>query len=120
MLPHDCSNASARGTFDLSSAGGSNGDQCFYSWGFENDSNGNYVPSPTSNTVGYCIDHSSYRYDSNNNGMIDGSDAVWPRCDTLPIGGSGYDATYFGCVSTTTATAHRDPPGARAPTLRVP
>ena len=109
LPPHDCSSSSARGTFNLASAGGTNGDQCYYSWAFEHDVMGTYIPSPTSDIVGYCIDHSRYRYDSNNNGMLDGSDEFWPRCDTLDIG-SGFDATFFGCVSTTTATAHGNPP----------
>ncbi len=99
-LPHDCSTASARGTFELASAGGSNGEQCVYSWVFEVDALGNYTPSPTGDSIGFCIDHSKYTYMDG-----DGSDAVWPRCDTLPIG-SGFDAVYFGCVSTTTAAAN--------------
>ncbi len=117
VSPYDCQAIHMLGTYVVSSsgtaAGDLNGDQCFYSWGFENDSNGNYIPSPTSDTLGYCINHAKYNYDSNGNGMIDGSDATWPKCDTLAIGSGvmgGYDATYFGCVSTTTATAGGNPP----------
>jgi hypothetical protein len=110
--PYDCENAHHQGTFNTSVAGGNNGDQCFYSWAFEYDSQGNFHMSPTSDTLGYCIDHSKYQYDSNMDNMLGGSDAFWPRCDTLNVisGGSAFDSAFFGCVSTTTATAGGNPP----------
>jgi hypothetical protein len=64
--------------------------------------------SQTSDTVGWCIDHSQYKYDptggSNNT-------AVWTRCDQIGIGSGGFgvqqgpDAVGFGCVSSATARA---------------
>jgi hypothetical protein len=118
--PYVCNNNGVngsvmQGTYTATTTGGTaNGDQCFYSWAFEYDDMGNHVPSPTSDTLGYCIKHNApYRYDSNGDGMVDGSDAAWPQCDTLAIGSNvnnGYDATYFGCVSTTTATTGGNPP----------
>jgi hypothetical protein len=109
--PHRCNPVDALGTFNVATAGaiGVNGDQCMYSWVLEHDGSGHHIPSPTSDTVGFCVDHSKYLYDSNGNGMLDGSDAAWPKCDQLGIS-SGFDAAYFGCVSTTTATANGHPP----------
>ena len=90
-----------------------NGDQCLYSWSFETDSMGNHIASPTSDTLGYCVQHKQYRYDSNGDGMVDNTDATWPSCAVTAIGSNvngGYDATFFGCVSTATATADGNPP----------
>ena len=87
--PHGCNTTDARGTFA--------GDQCMYSWRFELDGS-NFIPSSTSNTVGFCIDHSRYRYDSNGDGMIDTGDATWPDCTMLPLVGSP-NAADFGCIA---------------------
>ena len=84
--PHACNGNDARGTFDVATAT-NNGDQCMYSWMFERDTTGQVVHSPTSNTVGFCIDHQRYGI---------------PSCDALPLAGSN-SATTYGCVSTTTA-----------------
>ena len=84
-----------------------NGEQCLYSWIFEIDSTSQmFVQSPTSDTVGFCVDHSQYKYDpaggSNNT-------ATWPRCDYIGMGSNGYavaagqDAAFFGCVDSATA-----------------
>jgi len=94
------------------------GEQCFYSWLFEIDSTSMMWTgsSATSDTVGFCVDHSQYKFDptggSNNN-------TTWPRCDQVGIGsngyenlngtattvGNGFDAVGFGCVDSATATA---------------
>jgi hypothetical protein len=93
---------------------------CLYSWVFEQQSDGDLVPSPTSNTVGFCVDHSLYRYDSNGNDMIDEGDATWPACDDLPGGsGSAVNAAAFGCISTVTAQALGSLPRA-APVIDMP
>jgi len=105
--PHRCATSDARGTFGAH-------EHCMYLWPLEIDGSGNWLPSPSSNTVGVCIDHSLYRYDSNQDGVIDGSDATWPDCATLPLSGSDVVAAEFGCVSTTTAPAL---PAAPAPGL---
>jgi hypothetical protein len=121
--PHRCMPSDARGTFNVASAT-NNGDQCLYSWLFEIDSNGNHVVSPTSNTVGFCVDHSKYLYDSNNDGT---PDTAWPRCDTFTsptYGGMQLGAGDFGCVSTTTAgvpsAVTRGQPAALANSPRLP
>jgi len=96
--PHACNPTDARGTFNVASAT-NNGDQCMYSWVFELDA-GNHVPSPTSNTVGFCIDHSRYNM---------------PSCDTLPLG----SAAMYGCVSTTLAGVPRPPSAVRSRSIRL-
>ena len=104
--PHTCTPADARGTFNVATAT-NNGDQCMYSWLFEVDTLGNLVRSPTSDTVGFCVDHSKYKYDSNGDGQVTSADSAWPPCDsfTQPGRGSGsaLGAADFGCVSTSTA-----------------
>jgi hypothetical protein len=72
--PHTCSTADARGTFDPST-------QCMFSWWFERGG----APTPTSNTVGLCIDHAALG---------------WPDCATLSV----TDAATFGCVDTAHAS----------------
>jgi hypothetical protein len=102
---HRCNSTDSSGSFNLATAT-NNGDQCMYSWLFEFDTSGNHVASPTSDTVGFCVDHSKYRYDSNGDGTIDSNDAVWPKCDTFAspsYGGTTLGAGDFGCVSTATA-----------------
>jgi hypothetical protein len=86
-----------------------------YSWMFEVDAQGNFVRSPTSDTVGFCVDHSKYQYDSNGDGIIGTGDAVWPLCSSLPDGpgsGSALGAADFGCVD----SAHAGLPFAGTPT----
>jgi hypothetical protein len=55
-----------------------------------------------------------HRYDSNGNGRLDGSDATWPDCTTLPLG----SAAAFGCVDT--ATAGNQLPAGPPEDLRLP
>jgi len=97
-----------------------NGDQCAFSWIFEYNGTGStFLRSPTSDTLGICLDHSKYMYDSNNDGT---PDTTWPQCTTLGIGSNvngGHDAVEFGCVDTATATAHGQPPSARTVPLDV-
>jgi hypothetical protein len=88
-----------------------------FSWLFEIDSMGAWVKSGTSDTVGFCVDHSKYKYDSNADGMITTADLAWPQCSmfTMPGFGTGsatggvcndangcIHAADFGCVDTTT------------------
>jgi hypothetical protein len=100
--PHRCNNTDARGMFNTATAT-NNGDHCMFSWLFEIDAMGTFVRSPTSDTVGFCVDHSKYRYDSNGDGVLNGSDAFWPLCSSLPDGGGSGSAGDFGCVDTTHA-----------------
>ena len=69
-------------------------------WSFEVDGQGGYLPSPWSDTVGICFDHSRYLYDSNNDGTVD---APFPPCALLGSGdGTGSNPadplTYFGAA----------------------
>lgn len=102
--PHTCTTTDARGTFNVASAT-NNGDQCMFSWLFEVDPDTDMlVRSATSDTLGFCIDHSKYKYDSNNDGIIDSTDANWPLCSSLPLtAASGPQAGDFGCVDSITA-----------------
>ena len=92
--PHGCNTTDARGTFA--------GEQCTYLWRLEADAGSNFVASTIDGVVGFCLDHTRYRYDSNHNGFLDGSDATWPDCATLPLTGSP-NAADFGCVDATLA-----------------
>jgi hypothetical protein len=114
ISPHGCNSTDARsgggGSFGVvpSATGTTNGEHCMFGWVFEYDMNGMHVSSPTSDTLGICIDHTKYKYDSNNSGAIDGSDAFWPACNATAVGSQvngGYDATFFGCVTTAVAGA---------------
>jgi hypothetical protein len=87
--PHACTPSDARGTFNVASAN-NNGDQCAFSWIFQYVVG--FVPSHTSDTLGFCIDHSKY---------------AQPSCATLTNpgfgSGSAVGAADLGCVSTATA-----------------
>ena len=99
---------SATGTFDnANDANG--GEHCTYDWLFEIDQQGNFLRSPTSDTVGFCYNHKVFKYDSNGDNT---ADLELPSCGMLGSGnggsGGGSDAsmplTYWtaldlGCVS---------------------
>lgn len=99
-------------TFTGGSAQGGvgNGEQCYYSWRFEVDTSGMIHPSETSDSVGFCIDHTKYTFPRDGSA----SDTTWPRCDLIGlygsdgtgynVGSNGADASYFGCVDHTLAT----------------
>jgi hypothetical protein len=102
---------------------GQDKDQCLFNWRFEIDSMaGTFLRSPWSDTMGWCEDHSQYRYDSNNDGMFktDGTDDPFPECAQMAPTGTGsatgtnmpgactpangcVGASSFGCVDTATA-----------------
>ena len=111
MAPHRCKNP------DITTGTGAQPptlhEECEYLWSEELDGSGNWLPSPTSNTMGFCFDHSQYKYDptGGNNPTI-----TYPDCQNLQIhgldeGSNGdptmpnayFGAVDFGCVSTTTA-----------------
>jgi len=78
-------------------------EHCVYSWRFEVDIDGVLHRTPTSDTVGVCIDGATLKYDSDNDGYVD---TPWPDCETQPLHATGSnipDATMMGCVSSTTA-----------------
>ena len=109
VSPHGCNTTDALGAFGAVPTAvnnGTNGEHCMYSWFFEIDNTtGAHLPSPTSNTVGICWDHSKYRYDSNGDGQVTAADANLPACTSLPLtsGSGGLTAGDLGCVTTTTA-----------------
>jgi hypothetical protein len=119
--PHRCNQQDAVGNFNTVVAG----EQCTFVWLFEIDQTGNHAPSPYSNSVGVCLDHSKYQYDSNADGT---PDTPLPPCSTLPDGfGSGttsFGAADLGCVDTThagiPAHAPRKLVDIRFPTFRAP
>lgn len=77
---------------------------CVYSWRFEVDIDGVLTRSPTSDTVGVCIDDAKLMYDSDGDTYLD---TPWPDCATQPLhaqtGSMVPDATTMGCVKSTTA-----------------
>ncbi|HEY5925313.1 MAG TPA: hypothetical protein VIV11_26700 [Kofleriaceae bacterium] len=110
-MPHRCITPDRVGTFDT----GAGGEHCRYIWSFEIDMQGNFLRSPTSDTMGFCFDHSKYLYDSDNNNM---PDTPLPACATLPDGfGSAttFGAGDLGCVDTT----HVQLVNGKAPKLRT-
>jgi hypothetical protein len=82
-VPHRCANPDAVGAFGP-------GEECHYIWVYELDSSGTLLRSPSSDKLGFCLDHTLY-------GL--------PSCKDLPLHGSGSDlgAADLGCVSTSTA-----------------
>jgi hypothetical protein len=58
-----------------------------FSWRFEIADDGTFVRSPTSDSVGVCVDHAKYGF---------------PPCASLPLTGMPNAADY-GCVDTATA-----------------
>jgi hypothetical protein len=105
----------ANGAFDTAVAGpgGTDGEHCIYSWFFEQSQTSGLQASPTSDTVGLCMDHSKYKWDPTG-----GSNATtsWPKCDdgTALTAGAGFGsgstagsnnvgAADFGCVDSMTA-----------------
>jgi hypothetical protein len=86
------------------------GEHCRYIWSFEIDDQGNFLRSPTSDTVGFCFDHSKYQWDSN---ADDTPDTDYPSCALLASGSSTatdplkpleyWGASDLGCEDSTTA-----------------
>ena len=99
-LPHRCHPQDALGMFNTSVSG----EECTFWWLFEVDpSSGLINHSPYSDTVGLCMDHSKYQYDSNGDGQ---PDTFMPPCSTLPTGygtPTTPGAAMFGCEDSTHA-----------------
>jgi len=113
--PHRCTAPDAVGTFG-------SGEECQYMWANELDGNGHWLPSKYSDSVGFCFDHSQYKYDptGGTNPTI-----TFPPCEQLQVHGTGsnpadpltyFGAVDFGCVSSQTAgLAFGGKPRAMAP-----
>ncbi len=122
---HRCNDTDARGTFTVpnTTAPFTNGEHCVYDWFFEVDETSQLLHlSPYSDTVGVCIDHSKYEFDSDGDGT---PDKPWPPCLTIPATTTGSNdplfAGDFGCVDHTKAnsdgTAIGTAPGAHSPAV---
>jgi hypothetical protein len=99
VAPHRCNTTDALGTFDTTAGG----EHCMFSWFFEDDGQGNFLRSSTSDTLGFCFDHSKYLYDSNADGT---PDTPYPPCASLPNGfgtNGNLGAADVGCVDTANA-----------------
>ncbi len=133
IAPHQCVPADLRidpsSTFQQTTGSGGvgpDGEQCTYIWNMEFDSTGHFLRSPTSDTLGLCVNRGLYVYDSNGDGQLTSTDAIWPRCDAITsvrsgpraadgtctvangcVGADGMPANVsygpFACVSATTA-----------------
>jgi hypothetical protein len=107
MAGNACNGQDRVGTFSLQGDSGNpnydrpNGEQCEFLWRREIDPmTGDYLPSETKDTVGFCFDHNQYDYDSNMDNMVD---TTLPPCALLVQGfGSGSDPTkpleYWGAA----------------------
>jgi len=100
--PHRCETPDALGAFGSA-------ENCEYMWAEELDQAGNFLPSPWSDTVGFCFDHTKYMYDpmGGNNFTV-----PYPTCEQLQLQATGtdpnqpltyYGAAQFGCVDSATA-----------------
>jgi hypothetical protein len=107
--PHACNSNDARGTFGTAATTTTNGEHCAFSWIFEIDTNGNLVRSPTSDTVGFCWDHT--KYGTEPTGTIICTSPTTPAgcmpiplCADLPLsaGSNQFKAGDFGCVDSHT------------------
>ncbi len=79
-------------------AGGANGEHCMYTWRFEISTAGLLFPSPTSNSVGICFDHTKY---------TDAANVELPSCVSAPAtdftaSNTTQTALTMGCLSLTT------------------
>ena len=83
------------------------GEHCTHLWFFEIDDQNMFLPSSTSDTVGFCYNHDVYFYDSNGNGMLDTTganpDQKYPNCGMLGSASSAstdpsMPLTYWGAV----------------------
>ena len=81
--PHRCANPDAAGSFG-------SGEECEYLWRQELDGNRMWLPSPFSDSVGFCFDHSQYKYDPTL-----GTDPTipYPPCEQLQLHATGSDPT---------------------------
>ena len=79
-----------------------NGEHCQFLWRREVDPNSHiFLPSQWSDKIGFCYDHSKYKYDTGSDGV---PDQEVPACATLQDGfGTGSDptmpTTYFGAAT---------------------
>lgn len=96
-------------------------EECEYLWSEELDGSGNFLPSPTSDTMGFCFDHGQYKYDptGGTNPTI-----PYPGCEQLALTATGSDpsmpltyfsAADFGCINSTLAIGSGSATGKHLP-----
>lgn len=96
VYPDMCDGVRRSGTFDT----GSGREECAYSWGWEISTTG-WLPSDTSDTVGFCKNHYLYKYDptGGNNPTM-----PLPGCEFVKLHGTHNPAdlanpnVYYGAV----------------------
>jgi len=109
MAGNSCKPGDRVGSFNVSA----NREECEYLWSEEIDGSGNLLPSPTSDSVGFCFDHGLYKYDptGGTNPTI-----PYPGCEQLQLHGTDegsngdpsmptvyFGAGDFGCINSTLA-----------------
>jgi hypothetical protein len=75
------------------------GHECRYWWWLEDSDAANF-PTPLGNTLGFCIDYASYRWDRDGNGTLE---APYPSCTSLSNTAYSYvndwtDDVVWGCA----------------------
>jgi hypothetical protein len=99
-----CSVAKGRtgnfGAVPSATVNGTNGEHCMYTWRFEVDMAGTLFPSPTSNTVGICYDHSKYN-DGATPPVEEPACTAVPASDATPMNMTTTGVS-LGCLSLTT------------------
>jgi hypothetical protein len=108
--PHRCTGQD-RLPAEKFNAGTANHEHCQYLWYREIDENDDFLPSKTSDTLGFCLDMKKYQYDSNSDQKLDANDKYLPDCDQLVQGFGNrtmrdvpeayFGAGDLGCVPTT-------------------
>jgi hypothetical protein len=115
VAPHRCNAQDSTAATGESFAPGPSGDNCVAVWWIaeQDKKTGTILASAFSDKLGICLAHKDFRYDSNHDGRLDGNDATFPDCSTLPIveTAPGLGARQFGCVKATTSTYPVTPPG---------
>jgi len=85
VAPHRCTPSDRLGTFDNALGA----EHCRYLWSLEIDrGTGTFLRSQHSDTLGFCFDHSTFVYDSDNDGQFTSSDLPLPACADLQITGT--------------------------------
>jgi hypothetical protein len=105
--PHRCNGTDSTAATGQTFVGGPSGDNCVAAWWLaEQNKMTNVVQSSRfSDTLGICLRHTDFRFDSNHDGKVDGNDQTFPDCSTLAVveSASGMGARQFGCVKATTS-----------------
>jgi hypothetical protein len=105
--PHRCNGTDSTAASGESFVSGPSGDNCVAAWWIaeQNKMTATIQTSRFSDTLGICLRHTDFRYDSNHDGKIDGNDQTFPDCATLAVveAGTALGARQFGCVKATTS-----------------